>query len=87
MELHEIGSQLREARRRGGLTQAQLASSLGMSRATVSALEGGRCNEIGVRKLAALLDLVGLQLTVAPRRGRPTIDDLRAERRHEEERP
>jgi DNA-binding XRE family transcriptional regulator len=86
MDLQEIGSHLREARRRTGLTQAQLAASLGMSRATVSALEGGRCHEIGVRKLAGLLDLVGMQITVAPRRGRPTIDDLRAERRNEEER-
>lgn len=86
MDLKEIGCHLRVARRQTGLTQAQLAASLGMSRATVSALEGGRCDEIGVRKLAGLLDLVGLQITVAARRGRPTIDDLKAERRNEEER-
>ena len=86
MDLAQFGSHLREARRERGLTQEQLASSLGMSRATVSALESGRCEEIGVRKLTALFDLVGLQLIVTPRRSRPTIDDLRAERRDEEER-
>lgn len=86
MDLAQFGSHLREARRARGLTQEQLASSLGMSRATVSAIESGRCEEIGVRKLAALFDLVGLQLIVTPRRSRPTIDDLRAERRDEEER-
>jgi hypothetical protein len=52
-----------------------------MSRATISALEGGQCEEIGVAKLATLLDLVGLELTVTERRARPTIDDLRAQRR------
>jgi hypothetical protein len=52
-----------------------------MSRATVSALESGRCEEIGFAKLAALLDSVGLELTVVPRSSRPTIDDLRSERR------
>lgn len=86
MDLAQFGSHLREARRARGLTQEQLASSLGMSRATVSAIESGRCEEIGVCKLAALFDLVGLQLIVTPRRSRPTIDDLRAERRDEEER-
>jgi hypothetical protein len=52
-----------------------------MSRATISAIEGGRCEEIGFQKLAALLERVGLEITVAPRKSRPTIDDLRAERR------
>jgi len=54
---------------------------MGMSRATISALEGGRCQEIGVVKLAALLDLVGLELVSGPRRQRPTVDDLREARR------
>jgi hypothetical protein len=52
-----------------------------MSRATISALESGRCEELGFAKLVALLDMVGLEIVVAPRKGRPTVDDLRAERR------
>jgi DNA-binding XRE family transcriptional regulator len=63
------------------LSQAQLAQPLGMSRATISAIETGRCEEIGFVKLAALLDMVGLEFKVAARSTRPTIDDLRAERR------
>lgn len=86
MDLVEIGSLFRTARRQHRRTQAELAGELGMSRATLSALESGRCDEIGVRKLTALLQTVGLDLFVAPRRGRPTLDDLRAERRREKER-
>ena len=86
MNLSDLGPQLREARQRSGLSQAELAGSLGMSRATVSAIERGRCDEIGVRKLAALLEMVGLELHVGPRRARPTLDELRAERRNEKER-
>jgi len=52
-----------------------------MSRATISALESARCDEIGFQKLVAVLERVGLEVTIAPRKGRPTIDDLRAERR------
>lgn len=82
MSLMHIGSLLKQARRDAGLSQAQLAQPLGMSRATISAIESGRCEEIGFQKLAALLETVGLEITVAPRKRRPTLDDLRAERRH-----
>jgi transcriptional regulator with XRE-family HTH domain len=79
--LAEIGRFLKDARKRARLSQEQLARPLGMSRATISALESGRCEEIGFAKLAALLDMLGLEIRVSPRKGRPTIDDLRAERR------
>ena len=81
MDLSEIGALFRRARREQHRTQAGLARELGMSRATLSALEGGRCPEIGVRKLSALLQAVGLDLYAAPRRARPTLDDLREEQR------
>ncbi len=81
IELLEIGVLLREARRRYQRTQGALARALGMSRTTISAFEGGRCEEIGIRKLTALLGVVGLDLSVGPRKKRPTLDDLRAERR------
>jgi transcriptional regulator with XRE-family HTH domain len=86
VNLREIGALFREARRRSRRTQGELARALGMSRATLSALEGGRCEEIGVRKLTALLESVGLDLSVGPRRTRPTLDDIRAERRGEKDR-
>jgi transcriptional regulator with XRE-family HTH domain len=81
MQLLELGPVLKEARKKAKLSQQQLAAPLGMSRATISAIESGRCEEIGFAKLAALLDRVGLELTVAPRSSRPTIDELRIERR------
>lgn len=85
MDLAAIGTALKTARRETGRTQEEIARPLGMSRATLSALEGGRCEEIGVRKLTALLESVGLELYVAPRRKRPTLEELRAERRNEKE--
>lgn len=81
MLLANLGPIFKEARRKANLSQAELAAPLGMSRATISAIESGRCEEIGFTKLSALLDRVGLELTVAPRSSRPTIDDLRGERK------
>jgi HTH-type transcriptional regulator / antitoxin HipB len=81
MKLLDLGPVLRQAREHARLSQEQLATPLGMSRATISAIESGRCEEIGFVKLAALFDRVGLELTVVPRTSRPTIDELRSERR------
>jgi transcriptional regulator with XRE-family HTH domain len=71
MQLSELGPVLKEARKAANLGQEQLAAPLGVSRATISALESARCQEIGFSKLAALLNAVGLELTVRPHRSRP----------------
>lgn len=81
MDLREIGESIRLARKTSRRTQSDVAAPLGMSRATVSALENGTLNEIGVRKLVALCTSLGLELTVGPRGHRPTLTDLREEHR------
>ena len=81
MTLPEIGQKLREARKAQHLSQGELADSLGMSRATISAIENGTVGEIGVRKLMALATVLDLELLIDTRRGRPTLQQLREERR------
>lgn len=83
MHLADLGPVIKEARKRANLSQEQLAAPLGMSRATISAIEGGRCEEIGFAKVAALLEMLGLELTVARRAARPTIEELRKDRRQQ----
>jgi transcriptional regulator with XRE-family HTH domain len=79
MDLTQTGAAIRAARKASGRSQGQLAAALGMSRATISAIENGSIVEIGVRKLAALCEAVGLDLYIGPRQQRPTLDQLRAE--------
>lgn len=81
MTLPELGQKLREARKARHLSQHQLATSLGMSRATVSAIENGTVGEIGVRKLMGLAGALGLELLLDTRRDRPTLQQLREQRR------
>jgi transcriptional regulator with XRE-family HTH domain len=81
MTLTEIGAALRDARRQRDLSQAELAQSLAMSRATISAIENGTVSEIGVRKLMALATTLGLELTLTARLTRPTLQELREQRR------
>ncbi len=79
--LTTIGAAIATARRGAKQSQAELARSLGMSRATISGIENGTVQEIGVRKLMALCASLGLELTVRPKGRRPTLQDLRAEQR------
>ena len=64
MYLAQIGSALRVARRTKGLTQADLATKLGLSRTTINQLERGTLSDLGVRKLGEILASVGLTLDV-----------------------
>jgi len=74
MRLQEIGYQIRQARVARGLTQAQLASAAGISRVTLNQLESGVFPDLGVRKLQAVLDQVGLRLSIQPARNARTSD-------------
>ena len=73
MNLREIGLRVRDRRIALGLSQQRLARLSGLSRATINQLETGRLEDLGVAKLTALMDLVGLHLETAeqprPRHG------------------
>jgi HTH-type transcriptional regulator / antitoxin HipB len=81
MDLSELGRLVRAARKKAALSQGEVASRLGMSRATISAIENGTVGEIGIRKVLALLTLLGLEIDVIERRTRPTLNELRDEAR------
>jgi transcriptional regulator with XRE-family HTH domain len=75
--LFDIGQHIRQARKDRHLTQAALAATLGMSRATISQLEQGTVQDLGIRKVVRLLEYLGLTLLVRPKGQPPTLDELR----------
>lgn len=80
----DTGRMIREARTKAELTQATLAARLHMSRATLSKLENGTIEELGIRKLARICEVLNLELSVKPRRP-PTLDEAYAQNRMERE--
>lgn len=66
IRLDEIGLLVRRRREVLGLSQARLARLAGLSRATINQLETGTIVDLGVSKLAHLLDLLGLSLRAEP---------------------
>lgn len=75
--LFEIGENIRKERKRQKISQGSLAKSLGMSRSTISQIESGTVQEIGIRKLIRILDHLGLELQVRPAGAPPNLDELK----------
>jgi transcriptional regulator with XRE-family HTH domain len=79
-DLKRIGIQVRGARKVQGITQAALAAETGVSRTTLSLLESGIIQELGIRKVIRILDRLGLELTTRPAGAPPTLEEIREER-------
>ncbi|ABL01396.1 transcriptional regulator, XRE family (plasmid) [Pelobacter propionicus DSM 2379] len=77
--LFELGKKIREERKHRKLSQAQVAAALGMSRTTISQIEMGTVQDIGVRKLIRVLEYLGLELQVRAAGAPPTLEELRSE--------
>jgi transcriptional regulator with XRE-family HTH domain len=79
--LFAIGEQIREARKKRHVSQAEVARALGMSRTTIGQIENGTVQEIGVRKLIRVLEYFNLEIGVRSAGKPPTLDELRKEDR------
>ncbi len=78
MDLFEIGAALRAARTSGPkkLSQQDVATATGIGRATLSRIENGTIEEIGIRKIMRLCEFLGVTLAITPEDMPPTLDDL-----------
>ena len=76
MDMIELGQAILARRKKIKMTQATLASINRMSRATISNLENGSLPELGIRKISALCETLGLEFDLKEASGRPTLRDL-----------
>ena len=74
MKPQDLGQAIRSARKARSLTQAELARTAGLSRETLNLLESGLVRDLGIRKVFAVLEALGLDLTIEPV-GRPRRPD------------
>lgn len=75
--LFKIGERIRLERKQRKMSQSTLAALLGMSRSTISQIENGTVQEIGVRKLIRIMEVLDLELRVRSADSPPTLDELR----------
>src|SRR3989304_4981753 len=66
MRIHELGQAIRNARCARNLTQARLPANRGGFPQEPNLLESGLVRDLGIRKVIAVLEELGLALTVEP---------------------
>ena len=66
MNFSDIGKLVSKARRDRHYTQDQLADMAGVSRSTISAIENGSFDELGVRKIVRVCGVLHLEISVGP---------------------
>jgi len=77
LDLISTGQEIAKRRKNLKLSQLALAHKVGISRATLEALENGRAGEMGFSKITKLLAALGLELKLQPAGSRrPTLDEL-----------
>ncbi len=81
--MDDLGLLIKHLRKAAGLSQAQLAQRHSMSRATISGIENNTIPEVGIRKVIAILEGLGYELTATPKRRRRTLDELKAGNIHD----
>lgn len=79
MSLKDIGQSIRDARKTKGDSLQKVADALGMSINTLSLLERGDVEELGVRKMLRVMNYVGLDLVARPRGFGMTLEDALSE--------
>lgn len=70
--MEELGAFLRKVRRSRKISQGEFAETIGVSRATLSALENGR--SVTTRTLERALQFLGYKLVVMPKALAPAVD-------------
>lgn len=79
--MDQVGAFIKKERRRQGVTQADFAETIGVSHATLSALENGR--SVSTATLERALQFLGLKLVVLPKAVQATVSEPTRETAHE----
>ncbi len=80
MGLEKLAKEIKKLRKEKNWTQDDLEKYSGITKRTISKIENGFIDEVGVKKVEIILDLLGVEFALRPK-GRPrTLEDLQYER-------
>jgi transcriptional regulator with XRE-family HTH domain len=81
LTLLELGQEIKKLRQHKKWSQDTLEQYSGITKRTISKVENGFVDEVGIKKVATLLELLGMELSLRLK-GRPkTLDELQEERK------
>ncbi len=81
MTLQEIGFEIKKLRKEKKWTQEDMEEYSGITKRTISKIENGFIDEVGIRKVETLLDLLGVEFSLRAKKRPKTLEELQDERR------
>lgn len=79
MTLEELGKEIKTLRKNKKYSQDDMEQYSGITKRTISKIENGFIDEVGIKKVETLLDLLGVEFALRPK-GRPkTLEELQNE--------
>ena len=80
MKLDELGKEIKLLRKEKNCSQDDLEKYSLITKRTISKIENGFIDEVGIKKVETILDLLGVEFSLRPK-GRPkTLEELQDER-------
>ena len=80
MILEELGKQIKILRKEKKWSQDDMEQYSGITKRTISKIENGFIDEVGIKKVEQIIDLLGMEFSLRPK-GRPkTLEELQDER-------
>lgn len=80
MKLDKLGKEIKLLRKEKNWSQDDLEKYSGITKRTISKIENGFTDEVGIKKVEIILDLLGVEFSLRPK-GRPkTLEELQNER-------
>lgn len=81
MTLQKLGAEIKNLRKQAKYSQEEMESFSGITKRTISKIENGFVDEVGIKKVEMILNLLGYELSIRPK-GRPkTLEELQDERK------
>lgn len=81
MTLQGLGKEIKNLRKQSKYSQDEMESFSGITKRTISKIENGFIDEVGIKKVEMILNLLGYELSIRAK-GRPkTLEELQDERK------
>lgn len=81
MTLETLGSEIKQLRKLKQWSQDDLEKYSGITKRTISKIENGFADEVGIKKVETILELLGYEFSLREK-GRPkTLEEIQDERR------
>ena len=81
MTLKELGSEIKKLRKEKSWSQNDLENYSNITKRTISKIENGFVEEVGIKKIETLLDLLGMEFTLRPKNRPRTLEELQDARK------